>query len=90
MAAVPLNVPRFWMDADTYKAFVETGFGSQVRLSAEGGTALIGAYNSSDAEHGPLSGAAYVFQREGGAWYEEARLTGEDTESEESIGAPPN
>ena len=32
MATVPLNVPRFWIAADEYKAFAEAGFGHEVRL----------------------------------------------------------
>jgi len=46
------------------------GFGWSASIS--GNTALIGAYR--DDELGLESGAAYIFQREGGAWTQQAKL----------------
>ncbi|CAK8725365.1 hypothetical protein KKHLCK_16530 [Candidatus Electrothrix laxa] len=52
-------------------------FGGSVSLSADGGTALIGAVW--DDEKGRHSGSAYVFTRESnGTWMQQAKLTAAD------------
>ena len=52
--------------------------GSSVSLSND--TALVGAPNEGD-DSGQLSGAAYVFVRNGAIWIEEAQLTASDSEA---------
>jgi hypothetical protein len=57
-------------------------FGWSVALSAEGGTALIGAF-----EHDKNAGAGYVFTLRGGTWSQAAELTASDTASDNQLGA---
>jgi hypothetical protein len=49
-------------------------FGSSVSVS--GDTALMGAYG--DDDYGSESGSAYVFERVGGIWSQQAKLTADD------------
>jgi hypothetical protein len=60
-------------------------FGYSVALSANGNTALIGAYFESTS---PTSGngAAYVFTRTGSAWTEQAKLLAGDKANNEQFG----
>ncbi|MDQ6806488.1 MAG: hypothetical protein M3065_16325 [Actinomycetota bacterium] len=44
------------------------GFGSGVALSANGGTALIGAFEDGSVSDSATTGAAWVFVRSGGLW----------------------
>ena len=57
-------------------------FGTDVSIN--GDTALIGAFQDSDA--GFSSGSAYVFRYDGTTWIEEAKLTASDTAPEDSFG----
>jgi hypothetical protein len=52
-------------------------FGWSVSLSADGNTALIGAYNKTISGKA-LQGAAYVFTRSGSVWYEQFELIAYD------------
>ncbi len=56
-------------------------FGRHVSLSADGGTALIGAENNDNDK-----GAAYVFIRSGGGWQQQAKLTAADGIAHEQFG----
>ena len=58
-------------------------FGSAVALSADGRVALVGAWY--DDEHGPKSGAAYVFVREGPGWVLETKLAASTSNSAPKI-----
>ncbi len=49
-------------------------FGKSVSLS--GDTAIVGAYG--DDDKGSLSGSAYIFQRSGTSWVQQAKLTASD------------
>ena len=49
-------------------------FGYSVSLSADGSTALVGAYQKSSD-----TGAAYIFTRSGSTWTQQAKLTASDT-----------
>ncbi len=57
-------------------------FGNSVAISAE--TAIVGA--SKDDEAGFSSGSAYVFQRSGTAWTEQAKLLASDASRNDSFG----
>lgn len=52
-------------------------FGDAVALSADGSTALIGAFGTSDGET-DNNGAAYVFTRTGTTWSQQQKLLAED------------
>jgi hypothetical protein len=56
-------------------------FGRDVSLSADGNTALIGAYNKN-----AFIGAAYVFTRSGSTWSQQQELTASDGVSTDSFG----
>jgi hypothetical protein len=60
-------------------------FGSSVALSADGGTALVGAPGA-DCILGPLCGAAFVFVRSGGSWSEQQALAAGDRGAGEQFG----
>ncbi len=47
-----------------------------VSVSISGGTAIVGAYQ--DDDKGPSSGSAYVFERIGTTWTQQAKLTASD------------
>lgn len=51
-------------------------FGSSVALSADGNTALVGAWGEEEVPGGPVwdSGAAYAFVRSGGSWTQQAKF----------------
>jgi len=55
----------------------EDRFGAAVDLSADGTTALVGAFTH-DGPRGRQSGSAYVFVREGDSWAQQAKLFAED------------
>jgi len=65
-------------DGDVYDRF---GYS----LAIEGGTALIGAYNDEDP-NGDSAGAAYVFERTGEGWSQQAKLTPEDGDEQDYFG----
>ncbi len=52
-------------------------FGCTVALSADGNTALVGAYADSLGDQGSI-GMAYVFTRSGSVWIQQAQLTAAD------------
>jgi hypothetical protein len=58
------------------------GFGASVVLSADGGTALVGAYG-----HNKFAGAVYVFVRGGDRWAWQAELTAADGAQGDDFGA---
>lgn len=60
-------------------------FGSDVELSADGNTALIGAQGD-DTGSGASAGSAYVYVRSGGFWTFQAKLTASDGAAEDSFG----
>ncbi len=60
-------------------------FGFSGSLSADGNTALIGAYNKT-IEGKVSQGAAYVFTRSGSDWSQEARLTASDGTEGDNFG----
>ncbi len=51
-------------------------FGSSVSISADGTTALVGAYL--DDDKGSNSGSAYVFIKDGSSWIQSTKLTASD------------
>jgi len=55
-------------------------FGQSVALSADGNTALIGAWGH-DTSPATSNGAAYVFTRSGSTWTQQAILTASDLAS---------
>jgi len=65
-------------DGDAYDRF---GYS----LALDDGTALIGAFNDEDP-HGDSAGAAYVFERTGGSWSQQAKLTAEDGDEQDYFG----
>ena len=54
-------------------------------VAVNGDTLLIGAYRNDDGA-GSYSGAAYVFQRDGATWTEQAKLTASDGAAEDNFG----
>jgi hypothetical protein len=62
-------------------------FGLAVALSSDGTTALIGDRGDDDP-NGEDSGSAYVFEREGASWNQQAKLTPEDGDSDDWFGLP--
>ncbi len=52
-------------------------FGASVALSADGSTALIGAWNAAVGAN-QFQGAAYVFVKSGGTWTQQKKLTASD------------
>lgn len=55
-------------------------FGATAAMSASGATALVGAPVDEDP-NGGQAGSAYVFQRDGGSWSQQAKLAPGDDES---------
>lgn len=53
-------------------------------VDIEGNTAVIGARG--DGENGPYSGSVYVFERNSGAWSQQAKLTSSDGEPFDAFG----
>jgi hypothetical protein len=60
-------------------------FGASVSLSADGNTALVGAYNQSTSPN-TQQGAAYVFTRSGSTWTQQAKLLASDRANYDSFG----
>jgi hypothetical protein len=60
-------------------------FGYTVDLSADGDTAIFGAYWDDDP-NGEKAGSAYVFTRSGGSWSETAKLAPEDSGAGDALG----
>jgi len=60
-------------------------FGSSVRLSGDGNTALVGAYGN-DTPAGTDAGSAYVFVRSGSTWSQQAQLTADGGATADSFG----
>ena len=60
-------------------------FGCSVSLSADGNTALIGAY-SEDTSPTTNNGAAYVFTRSAGVWTQQAKLLASDFSATDRFG----
>ncbi|MCX6880062.1 MAG: autotransporter-associated beta strand repeat-containing protein [Verrucomicrobia bacterium] len=60
-------------------------FGNAVTLSADGNTALVGAY-SDDTPAGADAGSAYVFVRSGTTWNQQAKLTAGDAAANDRFG----
>uniref|UniRef100_UPI004055E377 FG-GAP repeat protein n=1 Tax=Candidatus Electronema sp. TaxID=2698783 RepID=UPI004055E377 len=64
----------------------DDGFGSSVSLSADGRTALIGAY--SDDDKGADSGSSYVFVKAADStWSQQAKLTADDGAIDDMFGS---
>jgi hypothetical protein len=59
-------------------------FGNSVSISADGTTALIGAYD--DDDKGSNSGSAYIFTRNGSNWIQSAKLLASDGAATDSFG----
>ena len=60
-------------------------FGASVSLSADGNTALVGAYNQSTSPN-TQQGAAYVFTRSGSTWTQQQKLLASDRANYDSFG----
>jgi hypothetical protein len=60
-------------------------FGCSVALSADGNTALVGAYGAPTAA-GANAGSAYVFVRGAGVWSQQAKLTCSDAVASQYLG----
>lgn len=60
-------------------------FGSSVAVSDDGATAIVGAVGDGDP-NGDDAGAAYVFDRSGGSWSEQAKLAPEDGDTGDEFG----
>ena len=60
-------------------------FFSEVSLSADGETALIGAWGDEDP-HGLDAGSAYVFERSNGEWTQQQKLTSDDGDQGDQFG----
>ena len=71
-------------------------FGSAVRLSGDGDTLAVGAFNENSAATGVNgdqadnsmfdAGAVYVFARSGGAWSQQAYVKASNTDAEDNFG----
>jgi hypothetical protein len=61
------------------------GFGRSVGVSSDGTTAVIGAPTDRDPNEDG-AGSVYVFQRDGGQWNEETKLTAPEGDSEKVFG----
>ncbi|HLI28456.1 MAG TPA: FG-GAP-like repeat-containing protein [Chloroflexota bacterium] len=66
-------------------AAASDNFGISVALSADGSTALVGAYGA-DLPGKPNAGAAYVFVRSGSSWSQQAKLTAGDAAAGDYFG----
>ncbi|MDX1532073.1 MAG: T9SS type A sorting domain-containing protein, partial [Rhodothermales bacterium] len=62
----------------------DDALGRSVALSADGQYAVAGAYQDDDA--GASSGAVYVFERDGSAWSQQAKLTASDAAAGDQFG----
>jgi hypothetical protein len=60
-------------------------FGQSVSLSADGNTAIIGAFQE-DTGANTNNGAAYIFTRSGSTWTQQAKLLASDAATEDSFG----
>ncbi len=61
------------------------GFGISTTISADGNTALIGAYQEDDS--GTINnGAAYIYIRSGGTWVQQAKLLASDKANNDLLG----
>jgi len=60
----------------------DDNFGFSVAI--EGDFAIVGAYG--DDDQGSASGSAYIFQRSGGSWVEQTKLTASDGSSDDNFG----
>ncbi len=71
-ARYPLTIDPLTQAAEltSTPSSANAAFGSSIALSANGHTALIGAYQQEGGR-----GAAYVFQQSGGQWVQQAELT---------------
>ena len=67
----------------SYRAY----FGLSVSLSADGNTALIGAYGAT-VGFNTAQGAAYVFVNSGGTWSQQQKLTASDGAADADFGYP--
>lgn len=65
-------------------AGADDGFGSDVSISADGATILVGA--SSDDDLGSKSGTAFIFKYSGGSWNKTKIDAGTDGDSEDYFG----
>jgi hypothetical protein len=66
-------------------AAAEDYFGESVALSADGNTAIIGAYTE-DTSPNTNNGAAYVFTRSGSTWTQQQKLLASDAASSDTFG----
>jgi hypothetical protein len=64
---------------------LEDGFGFAVALSADGNTALVGAYKQAVDGH-LLQGKAYVFTYDGSHWLQQAQFTAADGAAKDRFG----
>jgi hypothetical protein len=55
-------------------------FGSAVAVSSDGATTLIGAMHDEDP-HGVMAGSAYIFDKSGESWSQQAKLVADDGNS---------
>jgi hypothetical protein len=60
-------------------------FGSSVALSADGTTAVIGAFLDEDP-NGNQAGSAYIFARSSGGWSQQQKLAANDGDSDDEFG----
>lgn len=67
-------------DGDSYDQF-----GDAVALAGDGTTALIGAPNDENP-NGEYAGSAYVFERAGGGWRQQAKLAAPDGDASDHFG----
>ncbi len=67
-------------------AAVGDEFGGSVALSGDGGYALVGAAYNADVGGFGFSGSAYVFERSGNTWTEQAKLTASDADGDDTFG----
>lgn len=61
-------------------------FGEAVALSNDGATALVGAIGEEGSDDVTTTGAAYIFDRDGGEWPQQARLTDGDGTGADAFG----
>ncbi len=60
-------------------------FGYSVAISKNGSTIIVGAHNEDTG--GTNAGSAYVFQKSGATWSEQAKIQGSDTTTHDSFGS---
>lgn len=61
-------------------------FGSSVAISRDGTTAIVGAFLSNGIDGEPATGSAYIFNRDGGSWVQETKLTANDGQTNDQFG----